>query len=353
MKRSPRVLILLAMAATTAAALAENYQPIIYAPPFGYDAMTVTGAGGNGMVSGYASVSGGQAEAIYMTQQGTRQMHPSGHFRSHILDSWGNTYHCGSAASVDLAPKAQFWVGGGAPVPLHPSGAEYTGSQAEGGGGQLQVGWVSGTFPCAGCGHASDGTHAAMWSRTASSFSRLHSPNHTNVRATATDGVRQVGFGINMSGSRTNALLWNGPNSVAVNLHPAGYDESALEAISGNQQGGLVKVGIESEKAALWTNTAVSMVVLHPSGWRSSRVNAIRNGLQVGEGHPAYDGYLRLQAVAWHGSFASWINLHSRLPAPYVFWHSTATDIDEQGNIVGYVYNGDTGVRRPVIWKRI
>jgi hypothetical protein len=354
MKRS---VLFAALAAVSCVASAENYQAVIYAPPAGFTSMTVLGGAENGLVSGYGIPNGELPDtnfyhALYMTPQGVKDMHPAGFDHSVISESWGATYHCGSATSEALGNRAFFWIGGGAGVNLHPAGAEYTGSSASGGGGQQQVGVVEGSFFCVQCNHDTQSFHAGMWSRTAASFSRLHATNHETTRAVATDGQRQAGGGLNMSTGFSNALLWNGPNSMAVNLHPQFYEESYLNTIQGSTQGGYVRFTGQNQKAALWTSTAASMVVIHPAGFNSSKVNFLRNGLQVGEGIPTNPGN-RIQAIAWHGTAGSWINLHSKLPAAFLYWSSAATGIDSVGNIRGYITNPGETISRAVIWKRI
>jgi hypothetical protein len=346
--------LLVVMVAAVAMSSAENYQAVVYGYPAGFNSMFVKGGGEDGLVSGYGPPSSqpGIEHAVYMTPQGARDMHPAGNFsKSYIFGSWGATYHVGAAFyTSDVNYKAFFWIGGGAGINLHPAGDEYDGSQAMGGGGQLQAGFVTGEFFCSGCGQTISGNHAGMWSRTAASFSRLHAVNHRNTQALATDGQRQAGVGSDVTTNHVNGLLWNGPNSTAVNLHPAGYAESWINTIQGSKQGGWVSAELNGNThAALWTSSAASMIDLNPSAFVSSEVSFLRNGLQVGTGSTES----RSQAVAWHGAAGTWINLHARLPAQFLYWNSFAKYIDSQGNIVGYITDQLGFVARPVIWKRI
>ena len=93
------------------------------------------------------------------------------------------------------------------------------------------------------------------------------------------------------------------------------------------------------------------MVNLNPAAFDSSRINAVRNGLQAGEGEAATTPE-RTQAIAWHGKAGTWINLHARLPYPFTFWNSSARAIDSEGNITGVVFRADGTDSRPVIWIR-
>lgn len=349
--RSMRIAAMIVSPVVQAGAHAETYTAFIYGAPSGFNQMFVFGAGDNRLMSGYVSSSGSGRQAGYLTDKGFRNMHPAGWFRSSIADSWGSTYHCGQGqSSSGAANHALFWLGGGAAVDLHPSGSEYLASEARGGGGQLQAGSVIMDQVCNDCGFLST-SHAGVWSRTAASFSRLHSTTHVNTIANATDGVNQAGYGTNMADQSRNALLWFGPKSFSRNIRPSGSTESVANSIWGNQQGGyFVGVGTAAKRhAVIWASTAASAVDIHPAVFEHSHVNAVRDGLQVGYGNPLSTPS-RNQAIAWHGNAATWINLHARLPAPFNLWSSRAEGIDNQGNVVGYITSGQD--IRPVIWIR-
>jgi hypothetical protein len=337
--------------------LAENYQAEVYGLPAGYAWLVATGAGDGGAMTGYSVLTSNQSypsksQAFYYTPQGFRNITPANWSGAIIWDSWANTYHAGGGTINGSYPfHALFWIGSGSVFDIHPAGAEYDTSEALGGGGQEQVGYVNGNFSCQQCGFTVL-KHAGMWSRTAASFARLHSTTHELTRAMGTDGIQQVGEGRNRSTLQYNALLWNGPNSFAVNLNPAGYGESHAFSNWGTQQTGTVKGNPTGSKyhAALWTGTAASMVDLNPNSiFSQSEAHTVRNGMQVGIGIPITQS-TRTQAIAWHGSAATWINLHARLPHDFLYWNSFAEDIDNLGNIMGYVEKN--GVKRPVIWRR-
>jgi hypothetical protein len=334
-------------------ATAETYTAQIFSSPPGYPKMRVSGAGDNGLMSGQMS-NGSTAHAAYRTPTGYKDMHPAtGFTQSEIMDSWGSTYHCGWGVTTGSAFHALFWLGGGAAVDIHPVGAEYAASVAVGGGGQLQAGYVQGTINCEQCGVSME-QHACVWSRTTASFSRLHASQHWYSAAFATDGVRQVGHGTHRTDGSTNALMWNGPNSFAVNLRPSMSTTSAARAIWGNQQGGFFRGPMTGDKihAVIWANTAASAVDLNPNSvFETTQVTAVRDGLQVGRGRPISTP-TRDQAIAWHGTAGSWINLHSKLPAPYTLWHSYAEGIDNLGNVTGYIKNPEGTDMRAVLWKR-
>jgi hypothetical protein len=352
------MLAVMTAASAGVGASAESYVAEIYSSPTGFTRMIVNGAGDNALMGGTVSNVGGQSQAAYRTVSGFKIMHPTGWFRSQILDSWGSTYHCGNGVAVSGGPiHALFWVGGGAALDIHPTGAEYGTSTAEGGGGQFQAGRVTanlGTFPCPECGF-DVAAHAGMWSRTAASFRRLHSTTHSNTSANATDGVGIVGYGTNISDGSTNALIWKSPTQMAINLRPSQSTTSLAKSIWGNQQVGQYRSPgtMDNLHAVLWSGTAASAVDLNPTGvFVTSQAEAVRNGLQVGVGQ-AISTPGRTQAIAWHGTAASWINLHARLPYPFTLWSSFAMGIDNQGNVLGYISTADGSDKRPVIWRRM
>jgi hypothetical protein len=347
-----RILAACALFSTAGSAMAETYTAKIYGVPSGFLQMFVFGAGDNGLMSGYVT-NGSIREAGYLTNSGFKNMHPAGWYSSEIADSWASTYHCGSGRTASGSPqRALFWLGGGAAVDIHPAGAEYLASEAYGGGGQQQVGWVVGSIACDQCGFTTVG-HAGTWSRTAMSFARLHSTTHENTVARGTDGTTQVGYGTNRTDNSKNALLWKGPGTFSTNIRPSGSIESVANSVWGNQQGGyFVGMGTNSKRhAVIWSGTAASAVDIHPSVFEHSHVNAVRNGLQVGYGNPLSTP-TRNQAIAWHGNAGTWINLHSKLPYPYNLWSSSATGIDNLGNVTGYITAPSGPEIRPVIWLR-
>jgi hypothetical protein len=361
MNRPARLLALPLLAAAATAAHAENYVAQVYAVPEGNSTMYVYGAGDNGMMSGYIVTPDFHGLAAYVTANGYKIMHPTGWDNSQITDSWAATYHCGYGNQVGQGSHALFWVGGGAAVDMHPPGAEYESSYANGGNGQLQAGNVQGSIVCTDCvptdfdGHY---RHAAVWNRSAASFRRLHSATHYNTVANCTDGVRIAGYGIHRGDQSHNALLWNSVTSMSINLRPSQSTFSDIYSMDSTQQGG-VFIGPSTggnDHACLWTGTAASAYDLHPPGgaFAYSYVEAVRNGLQVGRANPTANTG-RTQAVAWHGNAATWINLHARLPLPYSTsaYSSSANGIDNLGNIIGHVFKTDGTTSMPVIWRRV
>jgi hypothetical protein len=354
MKRVSVRSVVLALAALSAgSACAETYTAKVYTVPGGFARMWTTGAGDNGLLGGMLDTGLG-VHAAYLTNSGYKDMNPAGFESSVIRSSWSNTYHCGDGTLTNGGPtRALYWLGGGAGVNLHPAGAEYTSSQAISGGGQLQAGVVYGSIFCAECGGITVNKHACCWMKTAASFKRLHSTTHRNTVANGTDGTRFVGWGENPADSSVNALMWNSSNSMAVNIRPSQSVFSNAYAMDTLQQVGTFSApstGLALH-ACVWSGTAASAVDLNPSGsFSSSRATGVRAGLQVGNASPI--GFSRSQAIAWHGTAASWINLHFKLPAQYWTWSSSAWSVDNLGNIVGYVENPTHTIALPVIWLK-
>lgn len=249
------------------------------------------------------------------------------------------------------------WIGGSAEgIDLHPTDPEVTTSMALGGGGQLQVGRAAlGGVECSQCGVAV-WQHAVRWSRTKASMARLHAPGNGWGNATCTDGTN-IGGWAGVDPTHAHAAIWSGGATTSPTyVHPNNYQESRILGISNGQQGGYI-LGINSgwsEHAAIWAGTKESVKDLHPTPFTQSRVAAVRNGLQVGHGRV---GSGRDQAIGWHGVAATWINLHARLPIQYQGMNSYATDIVNQGNIVGYIESMgppyDNYVAQAVIWRRL
>jgi hypothetical protein len=338
-------------------ARAENYQAVVHPIPPGYRAIFGNGAGDNGMITGGFYREGMNRGAGYTTATGFRELHPTTYTDSWIEDSWGGTYHAGWVRLSPTSIHAFFWVGGSPQgIDLHPDDPVFESSFALGVAGQLQAGWLGGFHFCPEC-NTGVWQHAARWSRTKASMVRLHAPSNPYHNATCTDGTN-VGGWAGLDPTHAHAAVWSGNGTGAPTyLHPNNYQESRVLGISGAQQGGYT-LGILSgwaEHATIWAGTKESFKDLHPTPFIQSRIVGVRDGLQVGHGRVSNG---RDQAIAWHGSAATWINLHSRLPIQYQGMDSYATDIDNQGNIVGYIESTGPGpydhyIAQAVIWKRL
>lgn len=344
---SARTLLGVSLLLLVMAANAETYTAKLYGVPSGYDSMMVYGAGDYGVMAGAGRRTGStENQAMFFTNSGTKNLHPAGWTNSSIHDAYTTGYYVGSGTRPGGEPHALFWVGGGAPVDLHP-GAPWRSSTALGVFLQTQVGAVTA---------ADFSSTACRWLRKAETFRTLSAPGFTNTMAASTDGTAMGGYGVELNTNRTHGLYWPDVNSSAVKLSPAGMTESMCLSVNFGVQAGFA-YGLSTghkRHAVTWFGSANSMMDYHPGAFFSeTTATGCRGNMIIGTGTPITTP-LRTQAIAWHlfDGPAGWINLHFRLPYPFIFWSSTATDIDGQGNIVGYVTSPDGRIRRPVIWIR-
>ena len=183
-------------------------------------------------------------------------------------------------------------------IDLHPSG--FISSEALGvsGGQQVGVGSTEG-----------DKDHALLWRGSAASVVDLL-PSR-GIKATATCGGQQVGYGEGFSGGGRHALLWRGSAASVIDLHPSGFTDSEAHGISGRGQVGSGIPPGGGSHALLWRSRADSVVDLHPSGFDGSEADGTSGGEQVGFGWgPATKG--SSHALLWRGRADSVVDLHPR-----------------------------------------
>jgi hypothetical protein len=337
-----------ALAPARVLAATQPYIAVVLEPAPGLTWMVGTGAGGR-QFAGYGAGPGedfpGHAHAVLFDRSAAMEVTPPGTVGAIINDSEDGQHVGGATVNGGYPASAYLW-NGTAPIDVHPSGAEV--SELLGVGGGRQVGYVLREFFCPVCNRFVE-RHAGLWNGTAESFQLLHSTAHEFTLAAGTDGVQQVGDGLSFISGGTHALLWQGPATMAVDLHPAGaYDDSRAASVSQGQQGGSVWGDATGGylHAALWTGTPESFRDLNPAGYCVSTVNRVRTRIQVGSGSPC-SATERYRALAWRGTPAA-VDLHRFLPPQFQSWDSSAEDVDAAGNIVGLIQLGDQF--RPVIW---
>jgi uncharacterized membrane protein len=219
-------------------------------------------------------------------------------------------------------------------VDLHPDGP-FVRSFGYGASETNQVGWglLSTTDP--------QSSHALLWSGTAESVVDLHPEGFRNSYARGVWGTRQVGSGRDQGTDTYHALLWNGTAESVVDLHPTEYDYTTATDVWGDSQVGEgIRSGIgERFRALLWHGTAKSLVDLHPSGqFEISHAVAIWGTTQVGYRERSYPARLwDAHALLWNGTAESVADLH-----PVGFDDSYATDVSAAGQ-VGYGSGPTTG----------
>jgi hypothetical protein len=336
-------------------ASAEDYvAKVLTVPaPYGQDVM-INGAGDNGLMSGH--VDGGIfGYAVYFTTQGgMRIMEPSNnsYLGTYITDSWGATYHSGYG-SASVGTHALFWVGGNPqPVDLHPSGLAQS-SWAEG---------IDGQYQCGRYLAPNNSQGACLWSRTASSFRALKSGPYSFVVADGVDSTDMpagliwfVGHGALNDIADSRALFWPGITADPIDLSVAGYGMSEAHSCDYPQVAGYAIKSVDGSDyrhAALWNQVTHTFVDLNPNAtFKGSEVLSVRNGVQVGWAGVTGNTSSGRQATLWHGVAATWTNLKARLPFPYNTRECVATDIDAQGNVVGWATN-NSGAKVPCVWFR-
>lgn len=221
-----------------------------------------------------------------------------------------------------------------------------------------------------GSGLLSGTMHAFVWEGTPDSFVDLHPRGYAYSDATCVAG-ETIGGWLGLGSSRdqtgtSRAIIWKGAKHRLVILSQGVYPgpQFTYSQVHGvSCDGSAVGQGADyfstspgiaaPSKALLWPANSTNPVVLHSNGFHYTIAWDVSGGVQVGQGQLA-DVTSNTVALAWFGSAASVVNLHSFLPTGYK--SSMAKKIDEFGNILGtasYETNmeiGSTSVRRLVVW---
>ncbi len=214
----------------------------------------------------------------------------------------------------------------------------------------LTPSWASSSMAYAASGNTQVGSAvyretfrgaAVLWHGTAESAVDLTPAGYRDSGLLGVSGNSQVGsaelvYTEAHPYGETHAFLWSGTAESAIDLHPQGYWQSVAYGVSGTHQVGEVvddpSGPLPRYRATLWEGSAESRINLHPSGYFASIALGISGDRQVGYGTTKSDG-TRFHALTWNGSRESVIDLHQFLPTG--FTTSSASGIDEQGNIVG------------------
>ncbi len=174
-----------------------------------------------------------------------------------------------------------------------------------------------------------DNGRALLWNGTAASVGLLHPMGYASSQALATNGSEQAGWATDGVTLSRHAILWSG---TALITKP-----SLFPIIPAN--GGPSMFWGANPSVWLTSGTPGIAVDLHPAGFFDSRVNAMNASQQAGDGWvgaPGTAGSIR-HALVWSGIAGSAVDLNPFLPVGYL--HAIATGIDAAGNIVGYAYN--------------
>jgi len=140
----------------------------------------------------------------------------------------------------------------------------------------------------------------------------LHPAGYDYSAAEGVSGGQQVGeaYGPATSGN-AHANLWSGTPASRVDLNPAGYTGSYALGIAGGQQvgGAWGSATGGNHHASLWSGTAASWVDLNPAGYDHSGACGISGGQQVGRAYGSATGGYE-HASLWSGTAASWVDLN-------------------------------------------
>ena len=220
-------------------------------------------------------------------------LHPAG-ATSSVANATTGTQQAGSA-KFGGNPCAVIWAGTAPSFQkLHPDDASSSVLEATSGDKQFGVVYGSGVFG-----------HAAVFAGT-----KVYTDLHPTMVAAATGsyitshaGSIQGGY-INTTGG-IRAAMWTGETATSyVSLHPSGYSQSVINAVSSDKQGGVLYDGAIVD-AALWSGTAAA-VDLNPNDEFPSHVDAMSETDQVGDATIA--GVVH--AAVWNGWAASFRDLH-------------------------------------------
>ncbi len=228
------------------------------------------------------------------------------------------------AKTVGGKSHASLWSGSASSwVDLNPAGSAY--SLAVGVSGGQQVGYAM----------IGNQMRGGLWTGSAASFLDLTPAGSPNSEVKGVRDGQQVGYAV--VDLTSHAGYWNGTAASWVDLHPGGNQSSMANGTDGIQQ-----AGNRGTRAALWQGTAASFVDLHPAGTFASNAKAVDHGWQVGNAITDHindpdntrDIY---HASLWHGTAASWMDLHDMLP--WAYESSYAKDIEVVDGhlwVVGY-----------------
>jgi hypothetical protein len=199
-----------------------------------------------------------------------------------------------AAIALGVAPISA--LGQWTAVRLHVSGYDESKVLAVGPGGQA-YGYL----------RAANANHAAVWSN--GTWTDITPPGLQGIvfGGAGSQLVGTVGGG-SMPGS---GAVWNGlSQSPIIFPPPGGISATSATALATNGQdqvGGITVGTLGDGRASLWHGSAASWTNLHPSNFTSSVATAIDGNLQGGWVYSAATDY---NAALWSGSAASFLDLN-------------------------------------------
>lgn len=230
---------------------------------------------------------------------------------------------------------------------LHPAG--FYSSQATCLFGSLQAGY--------GRLEQSGPLHPLLWQGTAASAVDFLPPGFVGGKIYALGDGLQAGSAYR-SGETSHPGIWTGTPDSFQDMTPSGFVGGAIKDVSGQQMVGFgvpegqqpIPEGTEDYAgplcghALLWEGPAPDAVDLHPASAFSSFASGTDGYTQVGYYCVAPRNDLG-RACLWHGSDATFVDLHAALPSRYLNSRATAVS----GKTV-YGWATGEGAPIPVVW---
>jgi hypothetical protein len=186
---------------------------------------------------------------------------------------------------------------------------------------------------------------AVAWRGTPQSLMPIGAAFSTSSATGVWNGIA-VGYGATQL-TTTHAILWDLSSGSMVDLNPSGASGSYAWGISHNQIVGTATAHSTNQRlAGYWIGeNPASFVNLNPDVASASDAYGTNGTQQVGAISLAADPLSDSHAVVWNGS----ANDFQYLPVPSPYTFSEARSIDDQGRIVGNLWEYSTG-DVPVIW---
>jgi len=122
---------------------------------------------------------------------------------------------------------------------------------------------------------------AAMWRGTRDSMVRLGSEHFEGSIAYATDGAYQVGVSVVVDGP-VLAYVWQGSEKSARNITPPGARNAGVWDVHDGRAVGGASYSVRSGHAIFWDLRSDEYSDLHPSGFDVSALTGIYGSEQVG-----------------------------------------------------------------------
>lgn len=224
--------------------------------------------------------------------------------RSHVYSA-GENQQVGWGTLGDTFRNPLLWSGIAASmVDLLPPGGFWEQGDATGTSQGRQVGWL---------GSVTGLRHAALWSGSAESFVDIHPAGFRSSEAHAVRRAMAVGFANTNINFDRQAGWWDLGTGSYTYLHPRGARYSVADATDGRSQGGAYAIGFGGLRACLWHGTSASFTNLHP-GWAVE--SAVRGmgidsqGRQVQVGEVINNATRDMHAAVWFGSVESYASLN-------------------------------------------